>query len=128
MEWGTWGSGLRDGLRAWPLGRVAPALPPRCVASSPAPHLRPSRVTTPPHTPTPFPTPPPAPLPAPPTPPAPRSILNNVAYFAGRFLAGEDTLEPLTGRAELYAARVRMVQAKRDWMVAALEAALLEGE
>lgn len=53
------------------------------------------------------------------------SILNNVAYFAGRFLAGEDSLEPLTGRADLYAARVRMIQAKKEWMKEQLTAKLL---
>jgi hypothetical protein len=56
-----------------------------------------------------------------------RSILNNVAYFVGRALAGEDTLEPLTGRAEIYANRVRWIQARRAWIVGQLER-LLEGE
>ena len=37
-------------------------------------------------------------------------ILNNVVYFVGRAIAGEDSIEPITGRAQIYAKRC-------DWLV-----------
>lgn len=63
----------------------------------------------------------------PPSPAAmPSRILNNVAYFVGRSLAGEDSIEPLTGRAAIYAGRVRWIEARRQWMVEQLTAKLAQ--
>lgn len=53
-------------------------------------------------------------------------ILNNVAYFVGRAIAGEDSIEPLTGRAEIYANRLRWIEARRSWMVEQLSTKLLQ--
>ena len=47
-------------------------------------------------------------------------VLSNVVYFAGRALAGEDSLAPLTGRVGVYAARCRWLHAQREWLVGAL--------
>jgi homoserine kinase type II len=44
-------------------------------------------------------------------------VLSNVIYFAGRFLGGEDTLEPLTGRAAVYASRLRFLDDRAAWLV-----------
>lgn len=53
-------------------------------------------------------------------------IENNVAFFIGRWLSGEDSLEPLTGRADTYRKRCEWVDANAAWLVGLLEAALLE--
>jgi len=37
-------------------------------------------------------------------------ILSNIVYFVGRACAGEDTIEPIVGRAKIYAKRC-------DWLV-----------
>jgi len=47
-------------------------------------------------------------------------VLCNVVYFAGRALSGEDAIEALTGRVEMYANRCRWIRDKREWMVALL--------
>jgi homoserine kinase type II len=44
-------------------------------------------------------------------------ILNNVVYFVGRGLTGEDTYEPITGRAGVYGKRVIWLQNKKDWLI-----------
>jgi homoserine kinase type II len=43
-------------------------------------------------------------------------ILTNVVYFAGRYVAGEDSLAPLTGRADVYAQRCAWVRQQADWL------------
>ena len=48
-------------------------------------------------------------------------ILSNVIYFGGRALAGEDTVEPLSGRAHIYAARIRWLHDNRAWLVGVLD-------
>ena len=53
-------------------------------------------------------------------------ILSNVIYFAGRAWAGEDSIEPLTSRAEMYAERIRWCAETRDWIVALLDEKLAE--
>ena len=47
-------------------------------------------------------------------------VLSNVVYFAGRAVAGEDSIQPLVGRAAVYAKRCRWLLEQRDWLVAAL--------
>jgi homoserine kinase type II len=37
-------------------------------------------------------------------------VLNNIVYFVGRAIAGEDSIEPITGRAQIYAKRC-------DWLI-----------
>jgi Ser/Thr protein kinase RdoA (MazF antagonist) len=44
-------------------------------------------------------------------------ILNNVVYFVGRGLSGEDSYEPITGRAGVYGKRVVWLQTKKDWLI-----------
>jgi hypothetical protein len=43
-------------------------------------------------------------------------VLSNVIYFAGRAAAGEDSVEPLVGRAKVYEQRVRWLQEKAGWL------------
>lgn len=72
--------------------------------------------------------PPTSTLPSHPPPPlARRRVLNNVAYFVGRALAGEDSLAPLTGRAALYARRVEWVRERRGWIVDTLAPLVVGG-
>jgi homoserine kinase type II len=49
-------------------------------------------------------------------------ILCNVVYFVGRGVAGEDTFEPLLGRANVYASRCKWLAAQRGWLITALGA------
>ena len=44
-------------------------------------------------------------------------ILNNVVYFVGRGLSGEDSYEPITGRAGVYGKRVVWLQSKKEWLI-----------
>ena len=53
-------------------------------------------------------------------------VLSNVIYFAGRAAAGEDSVEPLVGRAKVYEQRVRWLQEKAGWLRGLL-AELAEG-
>lgn len=53
-------------------------------------------------------------------------VLNNVIYFAGRALAGEDDLAALTTRMDMYAARCKWIRDKAAWMRAVLRAQLVE--
>ena len=47
-------------------------------------------------------------------------VLSNVIYFVGRAVSREDTWEPITGRVEVYAKRVRWLNEKRGWLTGAL--------
>ena len=49
-------------------------------------------------------------------------ILNNVVYFAGRALNGEDSIEPLRGRAGVYAQRCQWLDKNEQYFVALLQA------
>ena len=49
-------------------------------------------------------------------------ILNNVAYFAGRALNGEDSVEPLRGRAGVYAKRCQWLDENEGYFVGLLRA------
>jgi len=44
-------------------------------------------------------------------------IMSNVLYFVGRALAGEDTIDALTTRADIYADRVVFIRENRDKIV-----------
>jgi hypothetical protein len=48
-------------------------------------------------------------------------ILNNVVYFAGRALNGEDSVEPLRGRAGVYATRCKWLDANESYFVGLLQ-------
>lgn len=50
-------------------------------------------------------------------------ICNNVVYFVGRAIAGEDSIEPISGRAGVYAKRCRWLVQHEAELVRALEAA-----
>lgn len=54
-------------------------------------------------------------------------VLNNVIYFAGRALAGEDSLDALTTRMAMYAARCAWIREKAPWMRQVLRAKLVDG-
>ena len=41
--------------------------------------------------------------------------MRSVVYFAGRALAGEDSVEPLRGRAELYANRCKWLDENESY-------------
>ena len=43
-------------------------------------------------------------------------VLNNVVYFAGRAVAGEDDISALTTRVKMYADRCRWISERRDWI------------
>ena len=47
-------------------------------------------------------------------------ILNNVVYFVGRAIAGEDTIEPIRGRAAIYAKRCRFLTEHKPAIIEAL--------
>ena len=49
----------------------------------------------------------------------PRSFCS--VYFAGRALAGEDSVEPLRGRADVYARRCKWLDEHNDWFVGLLQ-------
>lgn len=49
-------------------------------------------------------------------------ILNNVVYFAGRALNGEDSVEPLRGRAGVYAKRCQWLDENSQYFVGLLQA------
>jgi hypothetical protein len=53
-------------------------------------------------------------------------VLNNVIYFAGRTLAGEDELEALTTRMPMYRDRCRWIREKSPWMREVLTKALVK--
>jgi hypothetical protein len=53
-------------------------------------------------------------------------VLNNVIYFGGRSLAGEDDLAALTTRMDMYAGRCAWIRARVPWMTEVLTEALVE--
>ena len=53
-------------------------------------------------------------------------VLNNVAYFVGRFLHGEDSIEPLVGRAATYRKRCEWIARSAPWMREVLKSKLME--
>jgi len=52
-------------------------------------------------------------------------VLNNVIYFAGRALAGEDDLAALTTRMDMYAARCAWIRERAAWMTQVLNEKLV---
>ena len=44
-------------------------------------------------------------------------VMSNCVYFVGRALAGEDTIDSLTSRADMYAERCVWVRNNRDKIV-----------
>jgi homoserine kinase type II len=52
-------------------------------------------------------------------------VLSNVVYFAGRAVSGEDSVEPLSGRAGVYAKRVRWLHDAEAWLVGQVQSRLL---
>lgn len=44
-------------------------------------------------------------------------ILNNIVYFVGRAVCGEDTIEPIVGRAAIYAKRCTWLVDHNDAIV-----------
>ena len=66
------------------------------------------------------------PLPLPPTPTRRLiilRILSNIVYFVGRAISGEDSIEPITGRAKVYAKRCDWLVDHGDALVAEIMAA-----
>jgi len=53
-------------------------------------------------------------------------VLNNVIYFGGRALAGEDDLAALTTRMDMYAGRCAWIRARVPWMTEVLTEALVD--
>jgi homoserine kinase type II len=47
-------------------------------------------------------------------------ILNNVVYFVGRAIAGEDSIEPIAGRAKIYVKRCEWVRDHKQDIIDAL--------
>lgn len=54
-------------------------------------------------------------------------VLSNVVYFVGRGIAGEDSFEPLTGRAGVYLKRLAWLDSSRAWLTRVATDALLRG-
>lgn len=44
-------------------------------------------------------------------------ILSNVVYFVGRAVAGEDTIDSLTSRAEMYYNRIVWIKENKDTII-----------
>lgn len=44
-------------------------------------------------------------------------ILSNVVYFVGRAYAGEDTIDSLTSRAEMYYNRIKWIKEQRQTII-----------
>ena len=44
-------------------------------------------------------------------------VLSNVVYFVGRAVAGEDSIDSLTSRAEMYYKRIKWIKENRDMLV-----------
>ena len=51
-------------------------------------------------------------------------VLSNVVYFAGRAVSGEDSVLPLSGRADVYAKRCKWLRARGPWIVEQLKATM----
>ena len=47
-------------------------------------------------------------------------ILSNVVYFVGRAVAGEDGIESLTTRAEMYYKRIKWIKERRNQIIDAI--------
>jgi homoserine kinase type II len=51
-------------------------------------------------------------------------VLNNVVYFVGRAIAGEDDISSLTTRADMYLTRIQWIHAHREEIVRKIENAV----
>jgi Ser/Thr protein kinase RdoA (MazF antagonist) len=54
-------------------------------------------------------------------------VLNNVIYFVGRAIAGEDGIEALSSRAEMYAARCAWLRERTAWIHGVVARHLVKG-
>lgn len=53
-------------------------------------------------------------------------VLNNVVYFAGRIMSGEDCADVLTSRCAMYRKRVEWIRERKEWMLSVLRRELLQ--
>ncbi|KAJ1476098.1 hypothetical protein T484DRAFT_1826042 [Baffinella frigidus] len=53
-------------------------------------------------------------------------VMSNSIYFVGRALAGEDTIDALTSRADMYAARMVWVRENRQKIVDCISAKMAQ--